>query len=103
VGTVAHDGPACPTANYLDRCRHIARTRVHESLAALQDVRGYTVEALEVLCSTSTAVAGAVTIRSSAHGERGPCGPIGLEGVHSGDWNPSPERSFRSVPSGGGG
>jgi hypothetical protein len=93
VGTAAHDGAACTTANYLGRCRRVTRTRVHESLTALQDVRGYTVEALEVLCSTSTAVAGAVTIRSSAHGDRGPRGPIGLEGVHSGDWNPSPGRS----------
>jgi hypothetical protein len=92
VGTVARDGPACPTTNYLGRCRRI--TRMHESLAALHDVRCYTVEALEVLCSTSTAVAGAVTIRSSAHGDRGPRGPIGLKGVHSGDWNASPARSF---------
>jgi hypothetical protein len=68
VGTVAHDGPACTTANYLNRCRRITRIRVHESSAASHDVRGYTVEALEVLCSTSTAAVGAVTIRSSAHG-----------------------------------
>jgi hypothetical protein len=42
--------------------------------AALHDVRGYTVQALEVLCGTSTALAGVVTIKSPAQRFIGPLG-----------------------------
>ena len=76
--------------------------------AALRDVRGYTVEAVEVLCGTPTALAGTASIKSPAQrysdawsrkwGWSGPWvsrtrAPIWLEGVHGGDWNASRGRS----------
>jgi hypothetical protein len=54
--------------------RHVATQRLSardsDAPPECLDVRGYTVEALEVLCSTSTAMAGTVTIRSPANGSK---------------------------------
>jgi hypothetical protein len=74
VATTAHDRPFWTTAGCLVSCaaRMIGHRQVAEKHGrwavptALHDVSGYTDEALQVLRSTSTAMAGTATMISAA-------------------------------------